>query len=66
MTFMNSLWVIFGTNVGTTMTGWLVALIGLKLKIEIFALPIIGIGVFMRLLGEKGKIGKIGDILSGF
>lgn len=28
-----ALWVLFGANVGTTMTGWIVALVGLKFKI---------------------------------
>jgi phosphate:Na+ symporter len=66
MTFINSLWVIFGTNVGTTMTWWLVAMIGLKIKVELFALPLIGAGVAMRILWEKNRFWKIGDILSGF
>ena len=34
LTFGQSLWVLFGANVGTTMTGWLVALIGFKLKLK--------------------------------
>ncbi|MBP9812255.1 Na/Pi cotransporter family protein [Candidatus Gracilibacteria bacterium] len=66
LSFVNSLWVIFGTNIGTTMTGWIVALIGLKVKIELFSLPLIGFGVLMRVLGEKKKWGNIGDILAGF
>lgn len=40
-----TLWVLFGANVGTTITGWLVALVGLKFKIEVLALPLIGIGM---------------------
>ena len=41
LSFAGSLWLIFGANIGSTTTGWLVALIGLKIKVEIFALPII-------------------------
>ena len=40
MTLAPALWVLFGANVGTTMTGWIVALVGLKFKIEALALPL--------------------------
>jgi len=36
--------VIFGSNLGTTVTGWLVATVGFKLPIDNFALPLVGIG----------------------
>lgn len=61
-----ALWVLFGANVGTTMTGWIVALIGLKFKIEVLALPLIGIGVVLRLTGEGQRRGAIGSALAGF
>ncbi len=44
-----ALWVLFGANVGATMTGWLVALVGLKFGIELLALPLVGVGMVMRL-----------------
>ena len=40
-----SLWVLFGANVGTTMTGWIVALVGLRFDIQSVALPLIVVGV---------------------
>lgn len=61
-----SMWVIFGSNVGTTMTGWLVALIGFKFKVELFALPMIGVGMLLRLTGESTRRGAIGLALAGF
>jgi phosphate:Na+ symporter len=61
-----ALWVLFGANVGTTMTGWIVALIGLKFKIEALALPLIGIGVVLRLTGNGQRRGAIGTALAGF
>jgi len=61
-----SLWVLFGANVGTTMTGWLVALVGLKFKIEALALPLIGIGMILRLTGERDRRGALGMALAGF
>src|SRR5690554_2391250 len=48
-------WVVFGSNLGTTMKAWLVALVGLNLNVELFALPIIGIGMFANLLFHKGR-----------
>ncbi|MEK6480293.1 Na/Pi symporter [Catalinimonas sp. 4WD22] len=39
--------VIFGCNLGTTATGWLVVLLGFKLPVEDIALPIIGLGGIM-------------------
>ncbi len=61
-----ALWVLFGANVGTTMTGWIVALIGLKLKIEALALPLIGIGAATRLSGLGKRRGAFGGALAGF
>jgi len=61
-----ALWVLFGANVGTTMTGWLVALVGLKFKIEALALPLIGAGMILRLTGEGARRGALGTALAGF
>lgn len=66
LTFSQSLWVIFGSNVGTTTIGWLVALIGFKIKVEAAALPLIGIGMCLRLSGPGTRRGAIGGALAGF
>ena len=66
LTLGQSLWVLFGSNVGTTMTGWLVALVGLKFKIDLLALPLIGIGMALRLSGENTRRGALGLALAGF
>jgi phosphate:Na+ symporter len=66
LTFAQTMWVIFGSNVGTTMTGWLVAVIGFNLKIEAFALPAIGVGMLLRLTGEGSRRGAYGLALAGF
>ena len=60
------LWVLFGSNVGTTMTGWLVALLGLKIKVDLLALPLIGVGMLLRLTGGASRRGSIGLALAGF
>jgi phosphate:Na+ symporter len=52
LSLSQALWVLFGANVGTTMTGWLVALVSMKFQIEALALPLIGLGMILRLAGE--------------
>jgi phosphate:Na+ symporter len=44
MSMENAIGVIMGSNIGTTLTVWIVAIVGFKMKIESFALPFIGIG----------------------
>jgi phosphate:Na+ symporter len=61
-----ALWVLFGANVGTTMTGWIVALVGLKFKVEALAMPLAGLGALLRLTGEGRRWGAIGTALAGF
>lgn len=61
-----ALWVVFGSNVGTTMTAWLVALTGLEVDLEALALPMIGAGMLLRLTGEQSRRGAIGEAIAGF
>lgn len=65
MTFPAALGIIFGANIGTTITGWIVALLGLKLKLGTVMLPVILAGTALKLFG-KGRISKIGYALAGF
>ncbi|TXD35652.1 Na/Pi cotransporter family protein [Lujinxingia vulgaris] len=65
LSFTQSLGVILGANLGTTMTSWLVALIGLKIDIGAFALPLVGIGAFIHLLA-RARGAKLGTALAGF
>lgn len=61
-----ALWVLFGTNVGSTMTSWIVALLGLNLQVETLALPLVGVGVVLRLTGAGHRRGALGSALAGF
>lgn len=61
-----ALWVLFGANVGTTMTGWIVALVGLKFKVEALAMPLVGLGVALQLTGSGKRRGALGGALAGF
>ena len=66
LSLAGTMWVLFGANVGTTMTGWLVALVGLKFKIEVLALPMIAVGMLLRLTGNGGRRAGFGTALAGF
>ncbi|OGT76427.1 MAG: hypothetical protein A2W76_08035 [Gammaproteobacteria bacterium RIFCSPLOWO2_12_47_11] len=66
LTLEQAIWVIFGSNVGTTMTGWIVSLVGFKISIDVFALPLIGIGMLLRLTGSTAKRGALGQAIVGF
>lgn len=65
LTFSQALGIIFGANIGTTMTGWLVALVGFKLKLGEIMLPIIFVGMLLRLAG-RGRVESAGTALAGF
>ena len=56
---------IMGANIGTTVTGWLVAIIGFKFNITSIALPAIGIGLPLIFI-KKLKKSELGETLIGF
>lgn len=67
LSLRRAVWVILGTNVGTTMTGWLVALVGVKVDVGALALPLIGIGMALALgAGERARLAGSGRALAGF
>lgn len=58
--------VIYGSNVGTTVTSWLAAAIGLKFDIGTVALPLVGIGMLLRLTdGADSSRDAWGKALAG-
>jgi phosphate:Na+ symporter len=65
LAFPQAVGVIFGASLGTTSTGWIVSLLGLKLNVGTAALPLIGVGALMRLL-SKGRAAQFGLALAGF
>ncbi len=58
--------VIFGSNLGTTLTSWIVALIGFNLDLQVIALPAVGIGMALSVALGKGQYGALGRALAGF
>jgi phosphate:Na+ symporter len=65
LTFPQALGIVFGANIGTTATGWLVALLGFKFKLGTAVLPLILLGILMHLFG-KARIAQGGLALAGF
>ncbi len=66
LSLRNALWVIFGSNVGTTMNAWLVAALGFSFKIDAFALPFIGVGAILMLAARGTRAKALGQALAGF
>lgn len=65
ITFPRAAGLILGASLGTTSTGWLVAVVGLKLNVGTAALPVVGIGALLRLLG-RGRWAAVGLAMAGF
>lgn len=57
--------VVMGANIGSTVTGWIVALIGFKFDIATLALPAVAVGFFAKFLGRE-TVTQWGGVLIGF
>ncbi len=65
LSFPQALGIIFGANIGTTMTGWLVTLIGFKLQLGNVALILVLTGALLRLFA-RSTLRHGGTALAGF
>ena len=65
LTFGQAVGVIFGANLGTTSTSWLVATLGLNVSISSFAYPMVGLGALASLF-LKGRKALFGAAIAGF
>jgi phosphate:Na+ symporter len=64
LTLTQSIGVIMGANIGTTVTAWIVSLAGFSLKLSELALPAVGIGFVLRII--KWKHQQFGEAILGF
>jgi phosphate:Na+ symporter len=64
LTLKQAIGVIMGANIGTTVTAWIVSLIGFSLKISALALPAVGIGFVLSVIKWKHK--ELGNAILGF
>ncbi len=65
LSLVESAGIMLGANIGTTITGWLVAVLGFKVKIAALALPLLAFGVPM-LFNKRNKLQYIGEFIIGF
>ncbi len=66
LSFPQALGIIFGANIGTTLTGWMVALIGFKLKLTTAALPLLAVASALYLVKQRRSFRATGKALAGF
>jgi len=65
LSLVESAGVMMGANIGTTVTAWLISILGFKVKIAVIALPIIAIG-FPFMFSKKSKTKAFAEFLIGF
>ena len=65
LTLNQAIGVIMGANIGTTVTAWLVSLLGFKADISIFAVPLMAIG-FVLSIAKSEKYRNISEFIIGF
>ena len=65
MTLVQSIGVIMGANIGTTVTAWIISAVGFKVNIAAFAIPMLAIGMPLIFSG-KGNRKSIGEFIFGF
>ena len=65
MTLAQSIGVIMGANIGTTVTAWIISAVGFKVNIAAFSIPLLAIGMPLIFSG-KGNRKSIGEFIFGF
>ncbi|UII22797.1 Na/Pi cotransporter family protein [Fulvivirga ligni] len=65
LSLVESIGVIMGANIGTTITAWIISIVGFKVKIAAAALPIIAIGAPL-LFASRSRIKSWGEVIIGF
>jgi len=64
LTLVQGIGVIFGSNLGSTTTAWIVSSLGVDVKISVYAMPLIVFGVILRFVKNNSYKG-IGNVLLG-
>lgn len=65
MTLSQSIGVIMGANIGTTVTAWIISAVGFKVNIAAFAIPLLAIGMPL-IFSRKSNRKSIGEFIFGF
>ena len=65
LTLLQSITVIMGANIGTTVTAWIISLFGFKVSIAAFSVPLIALSIPL-IFSAKSKRKSIGEFILGF
>ncbi len=65
LNLLQSITVIMGANIGTTITAWIISLFGFKVSIAVFSVPLIAISIPF-IFSAKSKRKSIGEFILGF
>jgi len=65
LTLTEAVGVIMGANIGTTVTAWLISILGFKVKMSAIALPLVGLG-FLFSLSKQVNTKQWGNFIIGF
>ena len=65
LTLTEAVGVIMGANIGTTVTAWLISILGFKVKMSAIALPLVGLG-FLLSMSKKDQTKHWGHFVIGF
>lgn len=65
LTLNQAIGVIMGANIGTTVTAWLISLLGFKMDISVLAVPLMAVG-FIMSIAKSEKYKNISEFIIGF
>lgn len=65
LTLTEAISVIMGANIGTTITAWLITILGFKVSMSSIAIPLVGFG-FAMTFGKQRKVQETGKFIIGF
>lgn len=65
LSLIESIGVIMGANIGTTVTAWIISILGFKVKMSAFSLPLIGLA-FPLLFSKNNRRKSWGEFVFGF
>lgn len=66
LTLTQSIGVIMGANIGTTVTAWIISILGFKISLADYALPLLALGAIPVLFAQNSNRKSIGEFIFGF
>lgn len=66
LTLTQSIGVIMGANIGTTVTAWIISILGFKVSLADYALPLLALGAIPVLFAQNSNRKSIGEFIFGF